>query len=134
MAFPYQRTLLLTLLSFLVLEIVAELTVDDKESWKVLVSALVVTRHITLCTDHVSSMGRIGIRYSELCVDIPPCFTVPNLKQYFLAMSGASVQKLSSVKASVEEQQSPLMRQVFAYLFPFGPGWNAGASPVVALG
>ncbi|OAX42169.1 ZIP-like iron-zinc transporter [Rhizopogon vinicolor AM-OR11-026] len=37
----------------------------------------------------------------------------------------ASVKKLSALKVAVEEKESPIMRQVFAWLFPFGPGWNA---------
>ncbi|KZP22804.1 ZIP-like iron-zinc transporter [Athelia psychrophila] len=35
------------------------------------------------------------------------------------------VQKLSALQTSIEEEQSPIMRQVFAFLFPFSPGWNA---------
>ncbi|KZV73111.1 ZIP-like iron-zinc transporter [Peniophora sp. CONT] len=35
------------------------------------------------------------------------------------------VQALSAIKEEVEEASSPLMRQVFAWLFPFGPGWNS---------
>ena len=27
----------------------------------------------------------------------------------------------------LEAAQSPVMRTVFAWLFPFGPGWNSGA-------
>jgi hypothetical protein len=37
---------------------------------------------------------------------------------------------LSAIKAEIEEGESPLMRQVFAFLFPFGPGWNSGM-PVI---
>jgi zinc transporter 7 len=38
----------------------------------------------------------------------------------------AAVRKLSAVKESIEEgEESPIMRQVFAFLFPFGPGWNS---------
>ncbi|KAF8440385.1 ZIP zinc transporter-domain-containing protein [Boletus edulis BED1] len=37
----------------------------------------------------------------------------------------AAVQKLNHLKHVVEDDQSPIMRQVFAWLFPFGPGWNA---------
>jgi len=38
----------------------------------------------------------------------------------------AAVEKLSGLKMQVEAAQSPVMRQVFAWLFPFsGPGWNA---------
>jgi zinc transporter 7 len=37
------------------------------------------------------------------------------------------VQKLSKIKAEVEEGESPLLRQIFGVLFPFGPGWNSGA-------
>lgn len=37
-----------------------------------------------------------------------------------------AVRKLSAVKESIEEgEDSPIMRQVFAFLFPFGPGWNS---------
>jgi hypothetical protein len=36
------------------------------------------------------------------------------------------IQRLSALKAKIEEQQSPIMRQVFAWLFPFGPAWNSG--------
>ncbi|KAG1808376.1 ZIP zinc transporter-domain-containing protein [Suillus subaureus] len=37
-----------------------------------------------------------------------------------------SVEKLSALKIAVEDEASPIMRQVFAWLFPFGPGWNSG--------
>lgn len=37
------------------------------------------------------------------------------------------VQQLSSLKEELESTASPVMRQVFAWLFPFGPGWNSGA-------
>lgn len=37
----------------------------------------------------------------------------------------APVQQLSALKNELEEAQSPIMRQVFAWLFPFGPGWNS---------
>ncbi|KAG2124159.1 ZIP-like iron-zinc transporter [Suillus cothurnatus] len=36
-----------------------------------------------------------------------------------------SVEKLSALKIAVEDEESPIMRQVFAWLFPFGPGWNS---------
>lgn len=36
-----------------------------------------------------------------------------------------SVEKLSALKIAVEDEASPIMRQVFAWLFPFGPGWNS---------
>ncbi|KAG1744047.1 ZIP-like iron-zinc transporter [Suillus paluster] len=36
-----------------------------------------------------------------------------------------SIEKLSALKIAVEEKESPVMRQVFAWLFPFGPGWNS---------
>lgn len=38
----------------------------------------------------------------------------------------AAVEKLSDLKRAVEDNESPIMRQVFSWLFPFGPGWNAG--------
>ncbi|KAF9450077.1 ZIP-like iron-zinc transporter [Macrolepiota fuliginosa MF-IS2] len=37
----------------------------------------------------------------------------------------STVQKLSALKIAVEEQESPVMRQVFAWLFPFGPAANS---------
>jgi solute carrier family 39 (zinc transporter), member 7 len=37
----------------------------------------------------------------------------------------ASVQQLSALKIGIEEGESPFMRQVFAWLFPFGPAWNS---------
>jgi len=38
----------------------------------------------------------------------------------------AAVRKLGTLKDSLEEgAESPLMRHVFAFLFPFGPGWNS---------
>jgi solute carrier family 39 (zinc transporter), member 7 len=40
-------------------------------------------------------------------------------------LSGASVQKLSLLKNTIDDQESPIMRQIFEFLFPFGPGWNA---------
>ncbi|PPQ95210.1 hypothetical protein CVT26_014901 [Gymnopilus dilepis] len=35
------------------------------------------------------------------------------------------VQKLSMLKETLEAQASPVMRTVFAWLFPFGPAWNS---------
>ena len=35
------------------------------------------------------------------------------------------VLKLSTLKNALEEQESPTMRTVFAWLFPFGPAWNS---------
>ncbi|KZT02596.1 Zinc/iron permease [Laetiporus sulphureus 93-53] len=35
------------------------------------------------------------------------------------------IQQLNTLKRELEEAQSPIMRQVFAWLFPFGPGWNS---------
>ncbi|KAK0500273.1 ZIP-like iron-zinc transporter [Armillaria luteobubalina] len=37
----------------------------------------------------------------------------------------ASVQQLSAIKIAAEEQESPIMRKIFAWLFPFGPAWNS---------
>ncbi|GBE88325.1 ZIP zinc transporter-domain-containing protein [Sparassis latifolia] len=37
----------------------------------------------------------------------------------------APIQQLSALKVELEALQSPVMRQVFAWLFPFGPGWNS---------
>ncbi|OCH94394.1 Zinc/iron permease [Obba rivulosa] len=37
----------------------------------------------------------------------------------------APVQQLGALKRELEAAQSPVMRQVFAWLFPFGPGWNS---------
>lgn len=37
-----------------------------------------------------------------------------------------AIEKLSELKIAVDDTESPIMRQVFAWLFPFGPGWNAG--------
>ncbi|KAI0073453.1 ZIP-like iron-zinc transporter [Panus rudis PR-1116 ss-1] len=35
------------------------------------------------------------------------------------------VKQLSALKLELEESSSPIMRQVFAWLFPFGPAWNS---------
>jgi len=35
------------------------------------------------------------------------------------------VLKLSALKNALDEQESPIMRTVFAWLFPFGPAWNS---------
>lgn len=45
----------------------------------------------------------------------------------------ASIEKLSALKIAIEEKESPVMRQVFAWLFPFGPGWNAGKCFKISL-
>ncbi|KAI0733643.1 Zinc/iron permease [Fomitopsis betulina] len=37
----------------------------------------------------------------------------------------APVVQLSALKEELEAAQSPIMRQVFAVLFPFGPAWNS---------
>ncbi|KAK0204967.1 ZIP-like iron-zinc transporter [Desarmillaria ectypa] len=36
-----------------------------------------------------------------------------------------SVQQLSAIKIAAEAQESPIMRKIFAWLFPFGPAWNS---------
>ncbi|EAU83077.2 ZIP Zinc transporter [Coprinopsis cinerea okayama7 len=36
-----------------------------------------------------------------------------------------SLKKLGALKQALEDEQSPLLRQIFAVLFPFGPAWNA---------
>jgi zinc transporter 7 len=36
-----------------------------------------------------------------------------------------AVQTLNAVKKAAEELESPIMRTVFAWLFPFGPAWNS---------
>lgn len=40
----------------------------------------------------------------------------------------APVQQLSAIKREMEASQSLVMRQVFSWLFPFGPGWNSGTN------
>ncbi|KAF9563184.1 ZIP-like iron-zinc transporter [Agrocybe pediades] len=35
------------------------------------------------------------------------------------------IQRLSVLKETLEAQQSPIMRTVFSWLFPFGPAWNS---------
>lgn len=35
------------------------------------------------------------------------------------------IQSLSALKVALEEEESPIMRKVFAVLFPFGPAWNS---------
>ncbi|KAG6840580.1 hypothetical protein C0991_005720 [Blastosporella zonata] len=35
------------------------------------------------------------------------------------------IKQLSALKEVIEEGESPLLRQVFAWLFPFGPAWNS---------
>jgi hypothetical protein len=71
MALPYHRTfLLVALLSFLALEIAAEVTANDKESPIVLVSTIfAVTRQVILCTNEISTTGTIAIRYPKMSVD-----------------------------------------------------------------
>ncbi|TRM64394.1 ZIP zinc transporter-domain-containing protein [Schizophyllum amplum] len=40
-------------------------------------------------------------------------------------MNSAPVQRLAQLKAALSQEESPIMRQVFALLFPFGPAWNS---------
>lgn len=35
------------------------------------------------------------------------------------------IKKLSALKAALEDEESPLLRKIFAILFPFGPAWNS---------
>lgn len=35
------------------------------------------------------------------------------------------MRKLVKVKAELEEGESPILRQIFGFLFPFGPAWNS---------
>jgi len=37
----------------------------------------------------------------------------------------STVRKLVKVKAELEEGESPILRQIFGFLFPFGPAWNS---------
>lgn len=36
-----------------------------------------------------------------------------------------AIQQLSILKIALQEEESPVMRQIFAFLFPFGPAWNS---------
>lgn len=38
----------------------------------------------------------------------------------------APVRQLSALKEEIAADESPFMRQIFAVIFPFGPGWNSG--------
>ncbi|KAL1740209.1 ZIP zinc transporter-domain-containing protein, partial [Schizophyllum fasciatum] len=40
-------------------------------------------------------------------------------------LNSAPVQRLSQLQAALSEEESPIMRQVFAVLFPFGPALNS---------
>ena len=40
-------------------------------------------------------------------------------------MQTAPVQKLSQLQAALNAEESPIMRQVFSVLFPFGPALNS---------
>jgi len=37
----------------------------------------------------------------------------------------SAVRNLSTLKRALEEGESPLMRRIFTWLFPFGPAWNS---------
>lgn len=54
----------------------------------------------------------------------PPWFTYTI--QDTAVQKCSPVQQLSAIKHELQAAQSPIMRQVFAWLFPFGPGWNSG--------
>jgi solute carrier family 39 (zinc transporter), member 7 len=43
------------------------------------------------------------------------------------------VEQLSKLRVAIEERESPIMRQVFAWLFPFGPAWNSSTYHLTAL-
>ncbi|KAF7791189.1 hypothetical protein EIP86_002202 [Pleurotus ostreatoroseus] len=43
------------------------------------------------------------------------------------------VQQLSVLKHELEANQSPIMRTVFSFLFPFGPGWNSVPNFILAF-
>ncbi|KIJ13428.1 hypothetical protein PAXINDRAFT_117146 [Paxillus involutus ATCC 200175] len=75
-------------------------------------------------------------RYPILFVALLLCFTLTShaalhSEQSILVIREseihdcAAVEKLSDLRRAVEDNESPIMRQVFAWLFPFGPGWNA---------
>ncbi|KAL4072708.1 Zinc/iron permease [Scleroderma yunnanense] len=65
-----------------------------------------------------------------LCL-APYAFAALDSQQSSLVIRESEIQKcppverLSELKIAVEDSESPIMRQVFAWLFPFGPGWNA---------
>jgi len=42
-----------------------------------------------------------------------------------LAEDCSPVKQLSALKHAIEDQESPIMRQIFSWLFPFGPAWNS---------
>ena len=49
-------------------------------------------------------------------------------EQESTVMGCDAISQLSTLKQEVEAAQSPVMRRVFAILFPFSsPGWNSGA-------
>ncbi|PIL35730.1 hypothetical protein GSI_02460 [Ganoderma sinense ZZ0214-1] len=69
---------------------------------------LVALASLAVGTSLVSETANTPLTVSD--VDIQAC---------------APVRQLSALKDELEAAQSPIMRTVFSWLFPFGPGWNS---------
>lgn len=84
-----------------------------------------LTTHTVLCSEQSTLVIRVNVSTNQpLCTaDCPTSFAD---NQESDIHDCAAVEKLSDLKRTVEDNESPIMRQVFGWLFPFGPGWNAG--------
>ncbi|KAJ3762652.1 Zinc/iron permease [Lentinula raphanica] len=61
-----------------------------------------------------------GILRNENMIEVTKTFTMDaDIKQCLV------VQQLDTLKLDIEGEEFPIMRKVFAWLFPFGPAWNS---------
>ncbi|KAH9987298.1 ZIP zinc transporter-domain-containing protein [Russula compacta] len=67
----------------------------------------------------------IGFLLGPVSATCRSCSPTPVIREVEVAQC-APVQQLSALKEEIARDESPFMRQVFAVLFPFGPGWNSG--------
>jgi hypothetical protein len=86
-----------------------------------------LTTHTVLCSEQSTLAIRVNVSIDQplYTADCPTSFTDDQESDIHDCIA---VQKLSALKRTVDDDESPIMRQVFGWLFPFGPGWNAGLS------
>jgi len=85
-----------------------------------------VVRSLSLSPSILFSLITLGFLLASVSADCQNCNRHPTLviKETEVAQC-APVRQLTALKEELAGDESPLMRQVFAWLFPFGPGWNS---------
>jgi hypothetical protein len=80
------------------------------------------------CTRALLVLSLVAVVASHIAADVAETYQATLTVRQSDIQRCAPVKQLSALKMAIEERESPIMRQVFAWLFPFGPAWNSSAS------